>query len=262
MKKKYWKYFLIFIICAMASSALTYSIWHLMKAHQDYEDSRDVYEELEDDFIEHPDTQDESQPDTNDGEYEYLQIDFDGLRKVNPDVIAWIDIPGAGISYPVLKGEDNSYYLTHLASGQFGISGSIFMDYHNRPDFSDQNTIIYGHNMKNGSMFENLLNYRDRNFFDENREVLIYTPNAIRHYRIFASYLYDDRHLLKSFDYDNTFIYEQYLNMVLSIRDMNSCIDTETEIGKDDKIITLSTCYGTQTHSRYLVQAVLVSIEK
>ena len=69
---------------------------------------------------------DESQPDTNDGEYEYLQIDFDGLRKVNPDVIAWIDIPGAGISYPVLKGEDNSYYLTHLASGQFGISGQYF----------------------------------------------------------------------------------------------------------------------------------------
>lgn len=153
MKKKFLGCFLILVILAAASGALVYSILHLMTAYQDYEDGRGVYEELEDDFVERPDTQNENEADSDEGKYEYLQIDFDGLRKVNPDVIAWIDIPGAGISYPVLQGEDNSYYLTHLASGQFGISGSIFMDYHNRQDFSDQNTIIYGHNMKDDSMW-------------------------------------------------------------------------------------------------------------
>lgn len=192
-----------------------------------------------------------------------IPIDFEKLQERNQDVYAWITIPNTDIDYPVLQsGTDNTYYLTHTIDRTESPEGAIFTENYNGKDFEDPNTVIYGHNMKNGSMFEDLLNYRDRNFFDENREVLIYTPDAIRHYRIFASYLYDDRHLLKSFDYDNTFIYEQYLNMVLSIRDMNSCIDTETEIGKDDKIITLSTCYGTQTHSRYLVQAVLVSIEK
>ena len=192
-----------------------------------------------------------------------IPIDFDKLQERNPDVYAWITIPNTDIDYPVLQsGTDNTYYLTHTIDRTENPEGSIFTENYNGKDFEDPNTVIYGHNMKNGSMFEDLLNYRDRSFFDENREVLIYTPDAIRHYRIFASYLYDDRHLLQSFDYDNTFIYEQYLSMVLSIRDMNSCIDTEAEIGKDDKIITLSTCYGTQTHSRYLVQAVLVSIEK
>lgn len=192
-----------------------------------------------------------------------IPIDFDKLQERNPDVYAWITIPNTDIDYPILQsGTDNTYYLTHTIDRDESPEGSIFTENYNSKDFEDANTVIYGHNMKNGSMFEDLLNYRDRSFFDENREVLIYTPDAIRHYQIFASYLYDDRHLLQSFDYDNTFIYEQYLKMVLSIRDMNSCIDTETEIGKDDKIITLSTCYGTQTHSRYLVQAVLVSIEK
>ena len=226
MKKKYLTYFLIFIIFAMASGALTYSILHLMKAHQDYEDSRDVYEELEDDFIEHPDTQDESQPDTNDGKYEYLQIDFDGLRKVNPDVIAWIDIPGAGISYPVLQGEDNSYYLTHLASGQFGISGSIFMDYHNRPDFSDQNTIIYGHNMKNGTMFSDLKRYVDRDFLNAHRTVKFETADGVQ-----------------------TFIVTEALKTNTS--------DTwyKRIAAEDGRQLILSTCYGSGKDGRLLIIA-------
>ena len=122
--------------------------------------------------------------------------------------------------------------------------------------------MIYGHDMANGSMFQNLLDYQDRSFFDENREVLIYTPDAIRHYRIFAAYLYDDRHLMQSFNFDDKEIYRQYLESVLSIREMGACIDTEQEVTDEDKIITLSTCYGNQADRRYLVQAVLISIEK
>ena len=122
--------------------------------------------------------------------------------------------------------------------------------------------MIYGHDMENGSMFQNLLDYQERSFFDENREVLIYTPDAIRHYRIFAAYLYDDRHLMQSFNFDDKEIYRQYLESVLSIREMGACIDTEQEVTDEDKIITLSTCYGNQADRRYLVQAVLISIEK
>lgn len=78
----------------------------------------------------------------------YLKIDFEGLQAVNPDVIAWIDIPGLSISYPVVQGTDNAYYLHHLFTGEYNSSGSIFADWHNQPDFADPNTIVYGHNMK------------------------------------------------------------------------------------------------------------------
>ena len=192
-----------------------------------------------------------------------IPIDFDSLQEQNPDVYAWITVPGTQIDYPILQSpDDNSYYLTHTIDGEEKTGGAIFTENYNHTDMEDPNTVIYGHDMRNGSMFQNLLNYQDREFFDENREVIIYTPDAIRHYKIFAAYLYDDRHLLQSFNFHNTDVYRQYLDSIFSIRDMNVCIDTSVEVDTDDKIITLSTCYGSQSDRRYLVQAVLVSIEK
>lgn len=192
-----------------------------------------------------------------------IPIDFAALQEKNPDVYAWITVPGTQIDYPILQHpEDNSYYLTHTIDGEEKTEGAIFTENYNHTDMEDPNTVIYGHDMKNGSMFQNLLNYQDREFFDVNREVIIYTPDAIRHYEIFAAYLYDDRHLLQSFNFYNKDVYRQYLDSIFSIRDMNSCIDTSIKVDTDDKIITLSTCYGSQSDKRYLVQAVLVTIEK
>lgn len=192
-----------------------------------------------------------------------IPIDFASLRERNTDVYAWITIPGTAIDYPILQSKtDDSYYLTHTMDGEEKAEGAIYTERCNSQDFEDPNTVIYGHNMRNGSMFQNLHNYQDQSFFDNNREVIIYTPDAIRHYRIFAAYLYDDRHLMQSFDFTDKGIYRAYLNMVFSIRDMNAHIDKSEAVGTDDRIITLSTCYGTQTDRRYLVQAVLVSIEQ
>ncbi len=192
-----------------------------------------------------------------------IPIDFAALQAINPDVYAWITIPGTAVDYPILQNaSDNSYYLNHTIEGTESAEGAIFTENYNHTDMEDENTVIYGHDMKNGSMFQNLLKYQDRSFFDANREVLIYTPDAIRHYKIFAAYLYDDRHIMQSFDFTDGSVYQQYLDYIFSIRDMNSCIDTEQEVTVNDKIITLSTCYGTQSDKRYLVQAVLVSIEK
>lgn len=192
-----------------------------------------------------------------------IPIDFATLQKENPDVYAWIKIENTNIDYPILQKEgDNGYYLTHTMENKESPEGSIFTEDYNSTDFEDPNTVIYGHDMKNGSMFQNLLEYQDKEFFDQNREVLIYTPDAIRHYKIFAAYLYDDRHLMESFDFNIKSIYQAYLDSIFSMRNMNAQIDTTAEIGTDDKIITLSTCYGNQSDKRYLVQAVLVSIEK
>ena len=192
-----------------------------------------------------------------------IPVDFTALQKRNPDVYAWITIPGTQIDYPILQSQqDDTYYLTHTIDGEEKTEGAIFTESCNSRDFEDPNTVVYGHNMRNGSMFRDLHNYQDQAFFDSNREVIIYTPDAVRHYKIFAAYLYDNRHLIQSFNCRDKGIYRSYLDMIFSIRDMNAHIDTSVDVGTDDKIITLSTCYGTQTNRRYLVQAVPVSIEQ
>lgn len=191
-----------------------------------------------------------------------IPIDFETLWEQNPDVYAWIQVPGTDVDYPILQSEeDNGYYLTHTINGVEAIEGSIYTENYNNKDFDDPHTVIYGHNMKNGSMFRSLHNYEDKSFFDENKEILIYLPDAILEYRIFAAYVYDNRHLLLNYDFDNPEVFQQYLDDVFAIRDISSHIDTSVEVGKDDRILTLSTCNAGISSQRYLVQAVLISID-
>ena len=192
-----------------------------------------------------------------------IPIDFAALQEQNPEVYAWIQIQDTNIDYPILQREgDNGYYLNHTIDGEQKTEGSIFTEDYNSKDFEDPNTVIYGHDMKNGSMFQNLLNYQDKDFFDKHKDVIIYTPDTIRHYKAFAAYLYDDRHLMQSFDFNIKSVYQAYLDSIFAIRDMSAQIDTAQQVSADDKIITLSTCYGSQSDKRFLVQAALVSIEK
>ena len=251
MKKKY---ILISIVCILAAAVCAgVGVYRYLQQERAGEEYEAIREEVK---TEEPAEEPESAPVT-------IPIDFASLQAQNPDVYAWITVPGTNIDYPILQSDGyNSYYLDHTLNGESSPEGSIFTENYNSKDFEDPNTVIYGHNMKNGSMFQNLHNYQDRDFFDNNRDVIIYTPDAIRHYKIFAAYLYDNRHILESFDFNDPWVYKQYLDQIFSIRDMNSCIDTDTKVGVEDKIITLSTCYGTQHDVRYLVQAVLVSIEK
>lgn len=226
------------------------------------------YETLREEVVDEPETEPEpveepeAEPEPEEEPVE-VPIDFAALKEQNTDVYAWIQIPGTNVDYPILQSEeDNSYYLTHSIDGTETKEGSIYTETYNSRDFDDPNTVIYGHNMKNGSMFRTLHNYEDRSFFDENREVLIYLPDAILEYRIFAAYIYDNRHLLLSFDFTDPDVYRRYLDEIFAIRDMNSYIDTSMEVGTDDRIITLSTCNAGISTQRYLVQAVLVSIKK
>ena len=192
-----------------------------------------------------------------------IPIDFQTLQNMNPDIYAWIKVPGTVIDYPIAQSEtDNTYYLNHSVEYDENKAGAIFTEDYNTKTFEDPNTVIYGHGMANGSMFDGLHQYMDRDFFDQNKEVIIYMPDKILHYQIFAAYLYDNRHLLQSFNFDNKDIYQAYLDMVFGIRDMKSNIDTAASVTADDKFITLSTCYAGMDNRRYLVQAVLVSIEQ
>ena len=176
MKKKY---ILISIVCILAAAVCAgVGVYRYLQQERAGEEYEAIREEVK---TEEPAEEPESAPVT-------IPIDFASLQAQNPDVYAWITVPGTNIDYPILQSDGyNSYYLDHTLNGESSPEGSIFTENYNSKDFEDPNTVIYGHNMKNGSMFQNLHNYQDRDFFDNNRDVIIYTPDAIRHYKIFIS---------------------------------------------------------------------------
>ena len=185
-------------------------------------------------------------------------VDWEGLWDVNPDVYAWITVPGTVIDYPILQhATDNTYYLYYNIDGSYGYPGCIYTENLNSKDFTDNNTVIYGHNMKNGSMFAGLHQFEDKSFFDGHQKVLIYTPQKTYEYTIFASYIYDDRHLLYSFDFANEDVYASYLDTIQNMRDLSANLRSDVTVTKEDKIITLATCMANQPDKRLLVQAVL-----
>ena len=195
---------------------------------------------------------------TEDGVYEGCPVDFAGMWEVNEDVYAWITIPGTVIDYPILQhATDNTYYLNYNIDGSYGYPGCIYTENLNSKDFTDNNTVIYGHNMKNGSMFSGLHKFEDASFFEENTKVYIYTPEKEYEYTIFAAYIYDDRHLLYSFDFANEQVYATYLEDIQNMRSMNALLREDITVTAKDKIITLVTCIGNQPDKRLLVQAVL-----
>ena len=190
--------------------------------------------------------------------YEGCPVDFEGMWEINEDVYAWITVPGTNIDYPILQhATDHSYYLNYNIDGSYGFPGCIYTENLNSKDFTDNNTLIYGHDLKAGTMFSQLHKFRDKAFFDENTKVYIYTPEKEFTYTIFAAYLFDDRHLMYSFDFANTEVYASYLDMVLNMRSMDVLLREDVVVTAEDKIITLETCARNQPDKRLLVQAVL-----
>jgi len=189
-------------------------------------------------------------------------VNFTDLWKINTDIYAWIKIPNTAVNYPVLQSSgDDAFYLEHNIYGQYSFAGCIYSEKINSKDFSDPNTILYGHNLLNGTMFASIHNFRDPNFFANNEYIYIYLPERTLVYQIFSAYEYDDRHIMYSFNFNDKKEFGEYLeyatnpvnSMTYNIRDVS--------VTTDDTIITLSTCMDNIASSRYLVQGVLVSDE-
>lgn len=185
-------------------------------------------------------------------------INFENLQSLNEDVIAWIEIPGTEVDHPVLTTEDNNYYLEqHDYLLQPSEYGAIYTDMANKADFSDPLTVVYGHNMKDGSMFGSLHRYEDELFFDENRLVRLYMPDGQYDYEIFAAYQAGDERILFGKDFYDPQVLEAYLEEVRSNDDPNAHIDM-ADVTADDIILTLSTCVRGADENRYVVQARLI----
>lgn len=185
----------------------------------------------------------------------YRKIDFAAAQAVNPDVYAWIWIPGTDIDYPILQSdtEEDAYYLNHTIEKKEGLPGTIYTEKYNAKDFSDPVNVVYGHNMKNGSMFAGLHKYEDRAFFDSNPYVYIYLPDKALKYRIFAAVSFDDRYLLGTYNFTIPRDFEEYLDELRG--SINGNVNIDIPVSQETGILTLSTCIADSPNERLLVNA-------
>lgn len=186
-------------------------------------------------------------------------LDFENLREtVNPDIYAWLYIPDSKIDFPLVQHPtDNSYYLKYNLDGSKGYPGGIYTENYNSKDFTDRQTVIYGHKVKGG--FKTLHDYEDSEYFDTHRYIYIYTEDDILVYKVFGAYEFSNIHLVLSFDWSDDTIFQNYLEGIMEIRAMNSNMDTDMTFTADSKILTLSTCIQNKENGRYLVQGVLLN---
>lgn len=188
-------------------------------------------------------------------------LNWDELYKTNEHIYAWIYIPNTNVDYPILQHPtDDTFYLNRNLDGSWGYPGCIYSEHrYNTKTWTDFNTLLYGHNMKNGTMFRTLHNFADKDFFEANRYIYIYTPEYVYVYDIFGAYVYGDSHILVEYDSNYQLRRQEYLEMVVGIRDMSANFRDDVELSTESNLLTLVTCIGGRPNNRYLVQGVLVN---
>lgn len=266
------------IVMLAALAVFLYSGYTLYGFYKEYKKSSDEYDNLENSYA--ADQEQESENIDNledddalqsisgqevrtvfeDGEKKTLPvlknpIDFTQLLSVNSDIVGWLRIRALDISYPVVQGKDNDYYLHRTFEKTDNFAGCLFVNSYNMGDFTDQNTIIYGHNMKNGLMFGKLKNFNDPEVFKKSRYFWIFTPDFIYQYRIFSASVVDKTGLTYQISFtDDEF--DQFISRAYS----NSVVDNQdVTVTKEDRIVTLSTCTGDDS-TRFVVMGKLAQI--
>ena len=179
-------------------------------------------------------------------------MDFSALRQQNPDVLGWILIPGTRVSYPVVQGTDNSYYLDHTWRGGKNSVGAIFMECRNSSDLSDFNTIIYGHRMNNRSMFGTLSQYKSRSYWQAHPYVYLTDDSGTHRYEIFAAGEVSVDSDVYRLGLRSSSGRQSFLDSCLALSALNTGVTPHTY----DKVLTLSTCTGNGHATRWVVQAV------
>lgn len=167
-------------------------------------------------------------------------VDFNSLKKINPDAVAYLEVNGTNITYPVVKSTDNSYYLLHNFNKEYNSSGWIFADYRNKFDGTDKNLIIYGHNVKDNSMFGSLKNILTKEWYDneKNYNIKLATEGKNEAYRVFSVYQIEEEDYYIQTKFKNSESFSSFIKTLQkrSIKNFNE------QISAEDNILTLSTC--------------------
>lgn len=241
-----------------------------------YEQEDKVYEQAAEEYTRRIVSQDDSavpeeadNPDMPDMPWSLqsppLEVDFDKLRELNGDVVGWLYCEGTVIDYPILQGEDNDYYLHRNLNRQSHKAGSIFVEATNQAGFEDSNTIIYGHHMKNGSMFATLDNWAEQDYYEEHPVMWLLTPEQDYLILLFAGYTtpaLSDTYTVFAGPCDEL---EEYLEQCREKSDFAADFGTveakgQEELNRDDRYVVLSTCDYSFQDARYVLHGKLVPV--
>ena len=237
--------------------------YQIFREYSERKESADTYTDLED-LISFPEVLPEKDPDETKqsefGETETIPIgptiDFAGLKEINEDCVAWIHIEDTAINYPVVQGSDNSFYLKHLIDGKWNRAGCIFLDCRVDSDISDRHSIIYGHHMKDGTMFSGLTKYKKQDYFEAHPEGLLITPERTYRIEFFAGYVASVEDSAWKVGFESDEDYETWIKDVKK----RSWFTSTLSPAVTDRVLTLSTCSYEFDNARFVLHAIIYEV--
>ena len=258
-KKKKKSDVLLTIALIVAIAVFCYAAFNLYHIYTEYKKGTDEYNQIEEMAVTERDADSAEVAGPNVQLKPPIEVDFDKLKSVNEDVVGWIYVDALpDISYPIVKGKDNQTYLHQTYEKNYNFAGTIFVDYENSGDFSDCNTLVYGHNMKNGSMFGHLKKFReDDKLYKQDKYFWILTPERNYRYEIITAYttgVNSDTYTLFKGPGEE---FEKYLETIKGYSEIQT---DDTDLTIKDRIVTLSTCTGNES-TRFVVQGKRVDAE-
>ena len=258
-KKKKKSDVLLTIALIAAIAVFCYAAFNLYHIYTEYRKGTDEYNQIEEMAVTERDADSAEVAGPSAQIKPPIEVDFDKLKSVNEDVVGWIYVDALpDISYPIVKGKDNQTYLHQTYEKNYNFAGTIFVDYENSGDFSDCNTLVYGHNMKNGSMFGHLKKFReDDKLYKQDKYFWILTPERNYRYEIISAYttgVNSDTYTLFKGPGEE---FEKYLETIKGYSEIKT---DDTDLTIKDRIVTLSTCTGTES-TRFVVQGKRVDAE-
>ena len=243
--------FVLKVILAASIVTGCYSGFQLYLGNKAYRESENAYSKLAED------TGGTEEVTLDNGETtSYTKADFTALAKINPDVVGWLTLEGTVIDYPVVHGSDNEYYLEHLFTGETNHTGCIFVDAENKGDFTDRNTVLYAHHMRNGSMFAELEGYRNQAFYESHRSLFLQTPQGNYQILPFAGLLSNGSTSFNRIYFESD---EDFMSFISDIR-AQSTFSSDVPVSAGDQVLTMSTCRYDAEDGRFAVFGKLVKI--
>lgn len=243
-------------LAVVFAAVFVFSAVNLYLTIADYQQAENLYNDVQEQYVGNPITVPSSPEQPDAPKEELIAVDFEGLLSANSDVVGWLYVPDTEINYPVVQAEDNQTYLHKGLNGKYLRSGTIFADYRNGLPMQDRNYIIYGHSMKNGSMFGKLLHYKKQAYYDKHPVWYYLTPEQNYRVELFAGRVVKTNHIIYQVNADDS-EFSEYLQKSIE----ESTFQSDVKVTDSDAIVTLSTCSYEFDQARYVVLGKLVPIE-
>ena len=257
----------LWAVCLLLVTLFLYSGWNVFSILRGYKVAAQRYGALSDSVVSSPSapvptpqpepTQTAAQEEEPPRERSPVSVDFSELSRLSGDVVGWLYLPDTVINYPLVQGSDNAYYLDRFLDGRVSSGGTLFVDFVCPADFSGRNTLIYGHNMKDGSMFALVDDYADKSFYEAHPVLYLNTPTQNYRIDIFSAFTTDPESFVYTTEFADESDYYNFLSALLS----SSEIRCHSSVSLQDRVVTLSTCTYSGEDLRFVVCGKLIEID-